>query len=74
MTASPNSATDTPAPADRGGAFDDAAFDALVAALGAWSGSLPEWPPARRVRAAWSRWNPGSTAPGENSRACSWWA
>ena len=58
MTASPDPATDTPAPADRGGGFDDAAFDSLVAALGAWSGSLPEWPPAQRVRGAWEQIEP----------------
>jgi len=34
--------------------FDEAAFDALVADLAAWSGSLPHWPPADRVHAAWN--------------------
>lgn len=33
--------------------LDDAAFDELVTGLDRWSGSLPEWPPARRVRAEW---------------------
>jgi hypothetical protein len=38
----------TPAPG-----FDDAGFDDLVTGLSRWSGSLPDWPPARRVRAEW---------------------
>ena len=59
MTASPpDLATGTPAPAEGGAGFDDAAFDALVAALGGWSGGLPEWPPARRVRGAWEQIEP----------------
>ncbi len=33
--------------------FDDAGFDELVGSLDRWSGSLSEWPPARRVRAEW---------------------
>ena len=48
----------TPPSGDRETAFDEAAFDALVADLGAWSGSLPEWPPARRVRAVWEQAEP----------------
>ena len=40
-----------PAPAAAG--FDDAGFDELVGSLDRWSGSLPDWPPARRVRAEW---------------------
>jgi len=45
--------------ADGGAAgFDDAAFDALVADCGGWSGSLPEWAPARRVRAVWEQVEP----------------
>lgn len=35
--------------------FDDASFDDLVTALGRWSEALPEWPPARRVRAEWEQ-------------------
>ncbi|NBW96569.1 MAG: hypothetical protein EBR28_07510 [Planctomycetia bacterium] len=38
--------------------FDDAAFDVLVADLAAWSGSLPEWAAARRVRSAWEQVEP----------------
>lgn len=38
--------------------FDEANFDALMADLAAWSGSWPEWPPARRVRAAWEQAEP----------------
>ena len=38
----------TPAPG-----FDDAGFDDLVTGLARWSGALPDWPPARRVRAEW---------------------
>ena len=34
---------------------DDATFDELVEALARWSGSLPEWAPARRVRAEWEQ-------------------
>ena len=57
-TSPPDLVTTAPLPADRGAGFDDAAFDALVAALGAWSGSLPEWPPAQRVRSAWEQVGP----------------
>jgi energy-coupling factor transporter ATP-binding protein EcfA2 len=32
---------------------DAAAFDELVAALGRWAPSAPDWPPARRVKAEW---------------------
>jgi hypothetical protein len=42
----------TPAPLPTGG-FDDAGFDDLVTGLERWSGSLADWPPARRVRAEW---------------------
>jgi energy-coupling factor transporter ATP-binding protein EcfA2 len=35
------------------GASDFAGFDQLVDALARWSGSLPQWPPAGRVRAEW---------------------
>ncbi len=35
--------------------FDDAAFDDLVTGLARWSGALPDWPPARRVRAEWEQ-------------------
>ena len=45
-------------PASAADAFDDTAFDELVDALARWSGSLPEWPPARRVRAEWERVEP----------------
>ena len=38
----------TPAPK-----FDDAGFDDLITGLSRWSGALPDWPPARRVRAEW---------------------
>jgi energy-coupling factor transporter ATP-binding protein EcfA2 len=33
--------------------FDDAGFDDLITGLARWSGALPDWPPARRVRAEW---------------------
>ena len=35
--------------------IDFASFDELVEALGRWSGSLPEWSPARAVRAEWEQ-------------------
>ena len=35
--------------------YDDTTFDELVEALARWSGSLPEWAPARRVRAEWEQ-------------------
>ena len=44
-------------PADRD-PVDFASFDELVEALGRWSGSLPEWPPARAVRAEWEQVEP----------------
>lgn len=39
-------------------AIDSTAFDDEVEALARWSGSLPDWPPARRVRAAWEQVEP----------------
>ena len=33
-------------------------FDEFVEALGAWAGSLPEWPPAAAVRAEWESIEP----------------
>jgi len=45
----PVAATDAPA----GVEADLAGFDLLVESLGRWAGSLPEWPPARRVQAEW---------------------
>ena len=44
----PGALPTTPAPG-----FDDAGFDDLVTGLSRWSGALPDWPPARRVRAEW---------------------
>jgi len=37
---------------------DFASFDELVEMLARWSGSLPEWPPARAVRAEWEQIEP----------------
>jgi energy-coupling factor transporter ATP-binding protein EcfA2 len=37
---------------------DFASFDELVEALARWSGSLPEWTPARAVRAEWEQIEP----------------
>jgi energy-coupling factor transporter ATP-binding protein EcfA2 len=37
---------------------DFAGFDQLVAGLARWSGALPEWPPAARVRAEWEQVEP----------------
>ena len=37
---------------------DFAGFDQLVAGLARWSGGLPEWPPAARVRAEWEQVEP----------------
>jgi energy-coupling factor transporter ATP-binding protein EcfA2 len=37
---------------------DFASFDELVEALARWSGSLPEWAPARAVRAEWEQVEP----------------
>lgn len=45
---SPAGAALQPAPG-----FDDAGFDDLVTGLSRWSAALPDWPPARRVRAEW---------------------
>lgn len=42
-----------PAPPQTAPGFDDAGFDDLVTGLARWSGALPDWPPARRVRAEW---------------------
>ncbi|MBU6221164.1 MAG: 50S ribosome-binding GTPase [Planctomycetes bacterium] len=58
VTTAPQPAAGTTAPTEGGAGFDDAAFDVLVAALGVWSGSLPEWPPAQRVRGAWEQIEP----------------
>ncbi len=38
--------------------IDFAAFDQLVESLDRWSGSLPEWPPAKQVRAEWDQIGP----------------
>ncbi|MEI6241384.1 MAG: GTPase domain-containing protein [Planctomycetia bacterium] len=54
----PEPVSPTPPSAASEPAFDEAAFDALVADLAAWSGSLPDWPPARRVRVAWEQAEP----------------
>ena len=37
---------------------DFAGFDQLVAGLARWSGALPEWPPAARVRTEWEQVEP----------------
>jgi energy-coupling factor transporter ATP-binding protein EcfA2 len=37
---------------------DFASFDELVEMLARWSGSLPDWPPARAVRAEWEQIEP----------------
>ena len=37
---------------------DFTSFDELVEMLARWSGSLPEWPPARAVRAEWEQIEP----------------
>jgi hypothetical protein len=37
---------------------DFAAFDQLVTGLARWSGGLPDWPPAARVRAEWEQVEP----------------
>ena len=42
----------------RGEPIDFASFDELVETLARWSGSLPEWPPARAVRAEWEQIEP----------------
>jgi energy-coupling factor transporter ATP-binding protein EcfA2 len=42
----------------RGAPIDFASFDELVETLARWSGSLPEWPPARAVRAEWEQIEP----------------
>ena len=42
----------------RGEPVDFASFDELVEMLARWSGSLPEWPPARAVRAEWEQIEP----------------
>jgi hypothetical protein len=41
-----------------GEAVDFASFDELVEMLGRWSGSLPEWAPARAVRSEWEQIEP----------------
>ena len=48
----PNDAPTVVPPAPAPG-FDDAGFDDLITGLARWSGALPDWPPARRVRAEW---------------------
>jgi translation initiation factor RLI1 len=42
----------------RGEPVDFASFDELVETLARWSGSLPEWPPTRAVRAEWEQIEP----------------
>ena len=42
----------------RGEPIDFASFDELVETLARWSGSLPEWPPARAVRTEWDQIEP----------------
>jgi len=44
--------------ASPGEQVDFASFDELVETLARWSGSLPEWPPARAVRAEWEHIEP----------------
>ena len=44
--------------ASPGEPVDFASFDGLVETLARWSGSLPEWPPARAVRAEWEQIEP----------------
>ena len=44
--------------ASPGEPVDFASFDELVETLARWSGSLPEWPPARAVRAEWEQIEP----------------
>jgi energy-coupling factor transporter ATP-binding protein EcfA2 len=41
-----------------GGPVDFASFDDLVETLARWSGSLPDWGPARKVRAEWEQIEP----------------
>ena len=59
MTDTPSAALKSAADSPAGAAlqpalgFDDAGFDDLVTGLSRWSGALPDWPPARRVRAEW---------------------
>jgi len=42
----------------RGESVDFASFDDLVESLARWSGSLPDWAPARKVRAEWEQIEP----------------
>jgi energy-coupling factor transporter ATP-binding protein EcfA2 len=49
----PNLAHTQPALDAAAGPSDFADFDALVEAVARWTGSLPQWPPAGRVRAEW---------------------
>jgi len=43
-------------PVDQQAAVDDlVSFDELVEALARWTSGLPDWPPARRVRAEWEQ-------------------
>jgi hypothetical protein len=45
-------AADAPSAIDGG---DFTGFDELVESLGRWTGAVPEWPPARRLRGEWER-------------------
>ena len=47
--------TDPTPDAEAAAAGDFAGFDELIESLGRWTGGVPEWPPARRVRAEWER-------------------
>jgi hypothetical protein len=38
-----------------GDAHDQVSFDELVESLARWTSGLPDWPPARRVRAEWEQ-------------------
>ena len=54
MTEQPDHSLEQP----RGEPVDFASFDELVEMLARWSGSLPDWPPARAVRAEWEQIEP----------------
>jgi hypothetical protein len=49
MSESPSSVFDAAPPAEFAG------FDDLVESLTRWTGSVPDWPPARRLRGEWER-------------------